>query len=66
MDEALQVVITIAVLVFSAFGSGGGGNEGTCGGYAASDEVCAQVMAQAGQEWTVPEGHEQRERARGR
>ena len=65
MDDVLQVGITLFVVLLSVFGPGEDGNKDDCGGYAANEEVCEQVLARAGEVGTVPAGHEQRERARG-
>lgn len=63
--DGLGEVITFTVLLAISLLAGGEVKGNGCGEYAASEEVCEQVVARADEVGTVPAGHEQRERARG-
>ena len=56
----LPVLLPLVLL-----GGQAGGSRSDCGDYVKDEQVCEQVVSQANEVDTVPEGHEQRDRARG-
>ena len=64
-DNLVGVVVFAGGLVVAAGIEVAGGPRNDCGDYAKDEAVCEQVVARSNEVGTVPEGHEQRERARG-
>lgn len=69
MDNAIGAVLAIGIFAvvsgIEAIAGLGSPDKPDCGDAVASQEVCEEVVARANEVGTVPEGHEQRDRARG-
>ena len=64
--EAVMVFVAVPlVLLGGLWGEPGEPGRPDCGDNVASQEVCEEVVARANEVGTVPEKHEQRDRARG-
>ena len=63
--DALFLFIFVPLTLLGGMTETEGDRRPDCGDAVASQEVCEQVVARAGEVGTVPETHEQRDRARG-